>query len=61
MQITDYNDYVSNMTVMNGLMDKRKKSFSEIIEKSSLDSLRTLFRSLSANEQLMFRKCFSDH
>lgn len=60
-EITDYNDYTSNMTAMNGFMEKRKKDFSEMIEKNSLDDLRTLFRSLNADEQLMFRKCFSEY
>lgn len=60
-EITDYNDYASNMTAMKSFMDKRKKDFSEMIEKSSLDSLRDLFRSLNADEQLMFRKCFSEY
>ena len=59
--ITDYNDYAVSMTILRSYMDKRKKDFSEMIEKSTLDSLRTLFHSLNSDEQLEFRKCFSEY
>lgn len=60
-KITNYDDYNVSMTILRNVLDKRRHEFSEMIEKSTLDELRTLFHSLNASDQLQFRKCFSEY